>query len=707
MQMNSTVKQWASASGDRINPTVATAVFLMILIMMMILPTPSWLLDIGLAVSFASSIAIFMIVLFSERPLDFSSFPTMLLASLMLRLSLNISSTKLIIGQGNTGTGAAGDVIEAFADFIVGGNLLLGVVVFIVIMIVNFMVITKGAGRMAEVGARFALDAMPGKQLAIDADLAAGAITHEEAKAKRKLEQEETTFFGSLDGASKFVKGDAVAGLLITAINFFFGIAMGAIYYDMPMAEAMRTYSLLTIGDGLVTQIPAVVTSIGAALLMAKGGAHGTSDSAMFRQLMAHPAAIYTVAGVMAFLALVPGLPFLPFIFGSFAIAFAGFIAQENIKEKAQEEENEKQELEDLKEMKATEKNLGDCLEVDDIWIEFAPNLITMATDKQEGIAVRIEALRKAIASDIGYILPEVRLTDNMHLPDGEYVIKIQGVPVAQSTMRPGWLLVIKQEGIQIPCKHDDTTEPVYQAPAAWVRDIDKEKVAALGLPVAGMNDVIATHLTETVKANMRELVTRSSIASMIDAFTKVSDPSRAERNKKIIDEFIPDLVSKDLLHQVIRLLLEERVSVRNLPVILEAIAEAKTMTNDPEKITERVRRKLSLQISTSLLDHEQTIPLVQIGNEWEEIFRQYEIRDAHGVVQDVALPPAEITNLVVAINDKLQEAGRQGRYASITCPGERRRLIKAILDAKQMRQSVIAYEEIHPKVKPALLGVV
>lgn len=705
--MNNKVKAWASLGGDKINPTVATALFLMTLIMMMILPTPAWLVDIGLSVSFASSIAIFMIVLFSERPLDFSSFPTMLLASLMLRLSLNISSTKLIIGNGHTGTGAAGHVIEAFADFIVGGNLLLGIVVFIVILIVNFMVITKGAGRMAEVGARFALDAMPGKQLAIDADLAAGAITHEEATRKRKLEQEETTFFGSLDGASKFVKGDAIAGLLITAINFFFGIAMGVIYYDMPMRDAMHTYSLLTIGDGLVTQIPAVISSIGSALLMAKGGAHGTSDKAMFRQLMAYPPAIYTVSAVMAFMALIPGIPFIPFMFGSFAIAFAGFISSENLKKEKQDKE--KQEITDkkLEEIKTTEKTLGDCLEVDDIWIEFSQNLITLATDKQEGIAVRIEALRKAMASDIGFILPEVRLTDNMNLQDGAYVIKIQGVVAARANVRPGWQLVIKQDGIKIPCNHEDTTEPVYQAPAAWVRDIDKEKVAALGLPVAGVNDIIATHLTETIKSNMRELVTRSAVNNMLNEFTKVSDPKRAERNKKILDEFIPDIVSRDLLHQVLRLLLEERVPVRNIPVILEAISEAKHFTEDPEKITERVRRKLSLQISTDLVDHEGTLPLVQIGNEWEEIFRQYELRDNNGMVLDVALPPSEITNLVAAINNKLQEAGRQGRYASITCPGERRRLIRAIMDAKQMRQSVIAYEEIHPRVKPALLAVV
>ncbi|MFT6212625.1 MAG: flagellar biosynthesis protein FlhA [Alphaproteobacteria bacterium] len=394
-------------------------------------------------------------------------------------------------------------------------------------------------------------------------------------------------------------------------------------------------------------------------------------------------------------------------MFGALAIAFAGFIATENLKQKQKEEADKDTKDQRLEEIKVTEKTLGDCLEVDDIWIEFSQNLISMATDKQEGIAVRIEALRKAMASDIGFILPEVRLTDNINLPDGEYVIKIQGVPAARANLRPGWQLVIKQDGIKIPCNHEDTTEPVYQAPAAWVRDIDKEKVAALGLPVAGVNDIIATHLTETIKSNMRELVTRTSVINMLNEFTKVSDPTRAERNKKMVDEFIPEIVTRDLLHQVIKLLLEERVSVRNIPMILEAIGDAKHFTDDPEKITERVRRKLSLQISTGLIDHENTIPLVQIGNEWEEIFRQYEIRDNNGTVQDVALPPSEISNLVAAMNAKLQDAGRQGRYASITCAGERRRLIRAIMDAKQMRQSVIAYEEIHPRVTPALLAVV
>lgn len=704
--MEEFLKKWSLKSGEKLNATVIIATFLMLMIMMMVMPTPAWLIDIGLAFSFASSVGMFMIVLFSQRPLDFSSFPTVILGTLLLRLSLNVSSTKLIIGQGHTGTDAAGHVIEAFADFIVGGNLLLGLVVFLVIMIVNFVVITKGAGRMAEVGARFALDAMPGKQLAIDADVASGAITHEEASRRRTLEQEETTFFGSLDGASKFVKGDAVAGLMITALNFFVGIAMGTIYYDMPIAEAMKTYSLLTIGDGLVTQIPAVITSIASALLMAKGGAHGTADSAIIKQFMAYPPAIYTVAVVMAFMGMIPGLPFLPFVVGAGLIALGGWFATEEIKRVKNLATTTEQKTE--KEASSTpEKTLGDCLEVDDIWIEFAKNLIGIVTDKTEGVAVRVAALRKAMASDLGFILPEIRLTDNVALPDGKYIIKIQGVKTAEATLRAGWHLVIKQGNVKIPCPHENTNEPVYGAPAAWIRDIDRDKVLGIGLPIAGVNDIIATHLTETVKSNMRELVTRQSVSRMLDEFTKVSNTARSAQNKKILDEFIPDSVPKDLLHQVMRLLLEERVSVRNIPLILEGIAEAKIYTTDAEQVTERVRRKLSFQIATGLIDQEDTAPVVQIGASWEAIFREYEMRDPQGNVVDVALPPAEITNLAAAINEKLADAGRMGRYAAVVVAGERRRLVRAIMDAKGMRHPVIAYEEMHPRIKPALVGVV
>src|SRR6056297_915242 len=308
-------------------PTVLLALALMAIIVMMILPMPAWVLDVGLAASFALAILIFTVTLFIERPLDFSAFPTILLASLMLRLSLNVSSTKLIIGQGHTGTDAAGDVIEGFANFVMGGSVFLGLVVFGVLLIVNFMVITKGAARMAEVGARFALDGMPGKQLAIDSDMSAGAIDHEEAKQRREREQQETTFFGSLDGASKFVKGDAIAGLLITLLNLVMGLIMGTVVHDMPLGQAFETYTILTVGDGLVTQIPAVVISIAAALLLARGGTQGATDMAIVSQLGRHPAALITVGVLMGLFALVPGLPFTPFILGAAALIGVGLHA--------------------------------------------------------------------------------------------------------------------------------------------------------------------------------------------------------------------------------------------------------------------------------------------------------------------------------------------------------------------------------------------
>ena len=369
------------------HPTVLLSLALMTVIVMMVLPVPAWILDVGLAASFALAILMFTVVLFIERPLDFSAFPTILLASLMLRLSLNVSSTKLIIGQGHTGTDAAGHVIEGFANFVMAGNLFLGVVVFCVLMIVNFMVITKGAGRMAEVGARFALDGMPGRQLAIDADMAAGAIDHAEAKARRERELAETGFFGSLDGASKFVKGDAIAGLLITLLNICVGLIMGVAYHGMPLAKAFETYAILTVGDGLVTQIPAVIISVAAALLLARGGGTGAVDLAFFGQLGRYPAALATVAGLMGFFALVPGLPFLPFTAGAGLLGYAAWRGWRKAATPAPSPEPVFTPM--------PEKSLGDMLELDDIHVEFSPMLIAMVLDPATGLDGRIGNMRR------------------------------------------------------------------------------------------------------------------------------------------------------------------------------------------------------------------------------------------------------------------------------------------------------------------------
>jgi len=476
-------------------PTILLALALMAVIVMMILPMPSWVLDVGLAASFGLAILIFTVTLFIERPLDFSSFPTILLASLMLRLSLNVSSTKLIIGEGHTGTSAAGDVIQGFANFIMGGSVFLGLVVFCVLLIVNFIVITKGAGRMAEVSARFALDGMPGKQLAIDSDMAAGAINHEQARARRKIEQEETTFFGSLDGASKFVKGDAVAGLLITLLNLLMGLAIGIFLHEMPLAQAFETYSILTVGDGLVTQIPAVIISIASALLLSKGGAIGSADRALLEQLGAYPVALGTVAVLLALFAFVPGLPFLPFVIGASALGIGAYFAN-----KIQTERAKRAEKTQIAPMKSQEKTLGDLLDLDEIHMEFASDLVSTVMDESTGLDTRILNMRNHLAGVYGLIIPEIRLTDRPDLPDKAYTIRIQGVEIARSEIEVDKVLVLLNAQDELdPLEGRSVAEPVYGAPAKWIAPALQEEAALRGLSVVSPTEVIATHLLELI----------------------------------------------------------------------------------------------------------------------------------------------------------------------------------------------------------------
>jgi flagellar biosynthesis protein FlhA len=590
-------------------PTILLALALMGVIVMMVLPVPAWLLDIGLALSFALAILMFTVTLFIQRPLDFSAFPTILLASLMLRLALNVSSTKLIIGQGHTGTGAAGSVIEGFANFIMGGSVLLGVVIFCVLLIVNFMVITKGAGRMAEVGARFALDGMPGKQLAIDSDMSAGAIDHAEAKARRENELAETNFFGSLDGASKFVKGDAVAGLLITLLNIIMGLIMGTTVHGMPLGQAFETYAILTVGDGLVSQIPAVIISIAAALLLARGGTTGAADVSFFAQLGRYPGALATVAFLMALFALVPGMPFLPFMTGAILLGGAAYWVAGSATKATEAETNVPAAV--------AEKRLGDVLDFDDIHIEFAPDLVSMVLDPATGLDVRIANMRNHIASSFGLILPEIRLTDEPALPAGTYRIRLQGVEQVRDRLLPDRVLALLSDGLPPP-EGMDVREPVYGAPARWIPPDAQEEAAMLGFTVVSPTEVLATHLLEVLKNNLSRLLTLRGLRRLLDEFINLSDPVRAEANRRLLAELVPDKVPADLLLAILRLLLEERVSIRNLPLIMEATAEARGM-GTPEAVCEHVRQRLGFQLVAALRREDGTIPLLQLAPEWEK----------------------------------------------------------------------------------------
>lgn len=682
------------------SPTVLLAVALMAVIVMMILPMPSSVLDIGLAASFALAILIFTITLFIERPLDFSAFPTILLASLMLRLSLNVSSTKLIIGQGHTGTHAAGDVIEGFAQFIMGGSVFLGLVVFCVLLIVNFMVITKGAARMAEVGARFALDGMPGKQLAIDSDMSAGAIDHQEAKERREREQQETTFFGSLDGASKFVKGDAVAGLLITLLNLVAGVIMGIAVHGMPVGAAFETYAILTVGDGLVTQIPAVIISIASALLLARGGAKGATDLAVFAQLGRHPTALATVAVLMGGFALFPGLPFFPFMLGAVGLGSASYFIKRKLKMDAKVEVDKSVEPEVV-----SERPLGDILELDDIHIEFAPDLVNMVLDPGTGLDARIANMRTHVASVFGVILPEIRLTDHPGLQSGTYVVRIQGVEQARANLNPDQILALVPENPVTLPDGEDTIEPVYGAPARWISERDQESAALSGITLVTPTEILATHLLEVVKRNFSRLLTLKSLRRLLAEMVNITDPMRAEANKKMLDELIPDKVPIDILHAVLRLLLDEQVSIRNLPLILEATADARGQNAMPEAICEHVRQRLGFQLVAEIRREDGTVPLVQLAPEWEDTFATYQVDADRGL--DIALPPDVFNMLAENVATKLQDANQNGVFPAIVTNTRRRRFLRTVMRAKGLTAPVLSFEEIGVDARPALVGVV
>ena len=674
-------------------PTVLLALALMAVIAMMVLPVPAAGLDAGLALSFALAILMLTVTLFIERPLDFSAFPTVLLASLLLRLALNVSSTKLIIGQGHTGTAAAGRVIEGFASFIMGGNIVLGLVIFIVLMIVNFIVITKGAGRMAEVGARFALDGMPGRQLAIDADMSAGAITHEEARQRRETELAETTFFGSLDGVSKFVKGDAVAGLLITGLNIVVGLVVGIALHGMDAARAFETYAILTVGDGLVTQIPAVIISVAAALLLARGGSRGSADLSFFAQLGSYPGALATVAVLMALFGIVPGMPFVPF---AVAAGVLGALAFRGAKRATRPSPAP------VAEAAIARRSVGDVLDFDEIHVEFAADLVSMALDPASGLDGRITSMRNHIAAVYGLILPEIRLTDEATLAPGHYRIRIQGVIVAAGDLRRDRVLALLSGDVPAP-EGEDVGEPVYDAPARWIRPEAQEDAVMAGLTVVTPAEVLATHLLEVIKNNLARLLSLRGLRRLLDEFVNLSDQARAEANRRLLDDLIPERVSPDLLHAVLRMLLDERVSIRNLPLILEGAAEARSLPT-PEAVCEHVRQRLGFQITAEHRRQDGTVPLIQLAPEWERVFEEHQIDGERGR-RDVALPPELFATLANGIAERLAAAGTA--MPVIVTSAARRRFLRTVVQARGLTAPVLSYEELGTEARPALLGQV
>ncbi|MFT5440050.1 MAG: flagellar biosynthesis protein FlhA, partial [Alphaproteobacteria bacterium] len=595
---------------------IALALGVMMILVVLILPMPRWMLDFSLASSITFSVLILMTAMFIKQPLEFSSFPTILLIATVSRLALNLASTRLILAHGHEGTDAAGSVIEAFGNFVMGGNFVIGIIVFAILVLVNFVVITKGSGRIAEVAARFSLDAMPGKQMAIDADLSAGLIDENTAKTRRKSLEDETTFFGAMDGAAKFVRGDAIAGLIITFINVIGGIIIGTAQEGLTLAEASKSYTLLTVGDGLVSQIPALIVSTAAGMLVSKAGISGSVDKAVLGQLASYPAALGLVSGLMGTLSLLPGIPMLPF-FGlaiiTGTLAFYISKSQDTEEAKAQLPPETSSEEDDID---AAEKAVTSALQLDDIKLELGYALLPLVNGTDGAtLTQQIRGLRRQLANEMGFVMPSVRIQDNMQLPSNTYVIRIKEIESARGEVRPAMLLVMDPRGDTIELPGVQTVEPTFGLPATWVHEDQREEASFRGYTVVDPSTVATTHLTEVIKDNMADLLSYAEAQKLLDELQP--------EHRKLLDEIVPSQISVSVIQRVLKNLLRERIAIRDLPTILEGIAEICGYSQSPTIVTEHVRTRLARQISNEAAGDAGYVPLITLSPEWEQAFAE------------------------------------------------------------------------------------
>ncbi len=666
---------------------VALAIGVIAMVMALFLPMPVWLLDLSLAISITFSVLVLMTALFIQKPLEFSVFPTILLLATMLRLALNVATTRLILSNGHEGTHSAGKVIEAFGNFVMGGNFVIGLIVFIVLLIVNFMVITKGSGRIAEVAARFSLDAMPGKQMAIDADLSAGLIDENQARARRKELEDESTFYGSMDGAAKYVRGDAIAGLLITFINIIGGIIIGVAQNGMTFADASHTYTLLTIGDGLVSQIPALIISTAAGLIVTKGGVTGSTDKALFGQLSQHPRALMVSAGLMILLSLVPGMPMLPFLLLGGLAGFAGYTQTQKIQQSAVEAlEQEKIEKTAVP---VAEEPITTALAIDQIRLELGYGLLPLINDERgHRLTDQIKALRRQLATEMGFVMPSVRILDNMQLPSNTYVLRVKETEAGRGDLRPNMLLVMDPQGERVSLPGEETTEPAFGLPASWVDNSLKEEASFRGYTVVDAGTVVTTHLTEIIKDNMSDLLSYAETQKLLDDL-----PSEQQ---KLTADLVPNRITVSGIQRVLQNLLGERVSIRDLPTILEGIAEATGYTANLIHITEHVRARLARQISSANTNPQGFIPLITLSPAWEQAFA--EALAGQGEEKQLAMSPSKLQEFINTVRIAFEQQARLGEMpVLLTSPGARP-YVRSIIERFRPQTVVMSQNEVHAK---------
>ncbi|MGY3692338.1 flagellar biosynthesis protein FlhA [Bradyrhizobium sp. USDA 3240] len=678
---------------------LALALGVLTILVVLILPLPSIVLDLFLAVSITISILILMTSLFIQAPLEFSSFPTILLISTMMRLSLNMASTRLILSHGHEGTAAAGHVIEAFGNFVMGGNFVIGIIVFAILVIVNFVVITKGSGRIAEVAARFQLDSMPGKQMAIDADLSAGLIDEKAAKERRKALEDESGFFGAMDGASKFVRGDAIAGLLIVGINIVGGIIIGVAQQGLSFGEAARTYTVLTVGDGLVTQVPALIVSTAAGLLVSKAGITGAADKALMRQLSGYPQALGMSAGVMLVLALLPGIPTLPFMaLGSGAAALAWNARKKKRVANAAEAAAAAAPAAAAA-AAAAEEPIAAALKIDDLKIELGYALLPLVNgpDGTDRLTEQIKALRRSLAIEMGFVMPAVRILDNVQLEANSYAIKIKEVDAGTGKIWPSQFMVMDPAGNQVQLPGIHTIEPTFGLPATWVDAGLKEEAALKGYTVVDAATVLSTHLTELLKTNMSDLLSYGEVQKLLKDLPK--------EQGELIKDIVPSQVTVSGIQRVLQLLLAERISIRDLSTILEGIADALAFSRNPATMVEHVRARLARQICAQNTSPNGYLPLIALSARWEQAFAESIV--GQGDDRSLAMQPSKLSEFMTAVRNAFEQAAREGEAPVLVTSAAIRPFVRSLVERFRSQTTVLSQAEIHPRARLKTVGSV
>ena len=686
----------ATAQGLLKRGDIALSLGVVTIIVVLILPMPTWMLDISLSLSITCAVMILMVVLFMQKPTDFSSYPTVLLITTLLRLTLNLASTRLILAHGHEGTDAAGHVIQAFASFVMSGDFVIGVIVFGIITLVNFKVILAGSGRIAEVAARFTLDAMPGKQMAIDADLSSGLIDEQTAKKRRKELEDEASFYGSMDGASKFVKGDAVAGLAITAINIVGGIIIGSVRHDMPFMDAADTFVKLTVGDGLVSQIPALIISISAGLLVTKAGVSGATDKVLAQQIGAYPAAFGLTATLLVALSLLPGMPMAPFLGMAAAAGYAAWSLPR--KRKAEEAARVAAEAQQAEAAPVADEPISTALALDLIRLELGYGLLVLINQPPPGshrLTDQIRGLRRQIANEIGFIMPAVRIQDNLQLAPNTYVIRVKEIEAGRGDIRPAMLLVMDPRGDAMSLPGEQTVEPTFGLPAIWVEPTYREEALFRGYTVVDPSTVVTTHLTEVIKDNMAELLSYTETQKLLDEMDR--------SHQKLVADVIPTQITLGGLQRVIQNLLAERVSVRDMAGILEGVSEACTQTRNITQITEHVRSRLARQISDSNTNELGFIPLITLSPDWEHAFAESLVGE--GDDRQLAMAPSQLQQFITVVRQTFERHAMMGEAPVLLTSPAIRPYVRSIVERFRPTTTVMSQNEIHPKAKIKTLG--